>query len=144
VIVGMRSTEGRDEFRRYFEAAAGVPGEATDAIGEVARDRPVHLVVGVVEREYGTLYCTALIFGPDGSLLGEHRKLMPTAMERVIWGGGDGSTLPVVASDIGRVGAVICWENYMPLLRTAMNAKGVELVGDHRPGCTTPPRPGYA
>ena len=67
------------------------------------------------------------MFGPDGTLLGQHRKLMPTAMERVIWGSGDGSTLPVVATDLGKVGAVICWENYMPLLRTAMYAKGVEL-----------------
>ena len=103
----------------------------------MARDHAVHLVVGVVERDGGTLYCTALIFGPDGTLLGKHRKLMPTAMERVIWGSGDGSTLPVVATDLGKVGPVICWENYMPLLRTAMYAKGVELVlCDHggRPG----------
>ena len=67
------------------------------------------------------------MFGPDGTLLGRHRKLMPTAMERVLWGLGDGSTLPVVATDLGRIGSIICWENYMPLLRTAMYAKGVEL-----------------
>ncbi len=127
VVVGLRSPEGREEFRRLFEDAIDVPGEATDAIGEAARGNAVHLVVGVVEREGGTLYCTALIFGPDGSLLGKHRKLMPTAMERVIWGSGDGSTLPVVPTGLGKVGAVICWENYMPLLRTAMYAKGVEL-----------------
>jgi len=96
-------------------------------IGAVARDHGIHLVVGVVEREGGTLYCTAATFGPDGSLLGKHRKLVPTALERVIWGSGDGSTLPVVATPLGRVGSVICWENYMPLLRTAMYAKGVEL-----------------
>jgi nitrilase len=87
----------------------------------------VHLVVGVLEREGGTLYCSAFLFGSDGSLLGKHRKLMPTAMERVLWGSGDGSTLPVVPTKLGRVGAVICWENYMPLLRTALYAKGVEL-----------------
>ena len=81
----------------------------------------------MVERDGGTLYCTALMFGPDGTLLGTHRKLVPTAMERVIWGSGDGSTLPVVATRLGRIGSVICWENYMPLLRTAMYAKGVEL-----------------
>ncbi len=123
----MRSPEGRDEFRRLYEIAVEVPGEATESIGTAARDHAVHLVVGVVEREGGTLYCTALIFGPDGTLLGKHRKLMPTAMERVIWGSGDGSTLTVVATALGRVGPVICWENYMPLLRTAMYAKGVEL-----------------
>ena len=108
-------------------APSRCPEPATEFIGTVARDHAVHLVVGVVERDGGTLYCTALIFGPDGTLLGKHRKLMPTAMERVIWGSGDGSTLPVVATRLGRIGSVICWENYMPLLRTAMYAKGVEL-----------------
>ena len=105
-----------------------MPGPATRVrLGAVARDHGVHLVVGVVERDGGTLYCTALIFGPDGALLGKHRKLMPTAMERVIWGSGDGSTLPGRGHAARQVGAVICWENYMPLLRTAMYAKGVEL-----------------
>src|SRR5262245_8108373 len=127
VSVGLRTPEGRDEFRRLFENAVEVPGPATEVIGAAARDHAVHLVVGVVERDGGTLYCSALIFGPDGSLLGKHRKLMPTAMERVIWGSGDGSTLPVVPTRLGRVGAVICWENYMPLLRAAMYARGVEL-----------------
>src|SRR5262249_1008582 len=112
---------------RYFESAVELPGPATDRIGSVARDHGIHLVVGLVEREGGTLYCTAAIFGPDGSLLGKHRKLVPTALERVIWGSGDGSTLPVVATPLGRIGSVICWENYMPLLRTAMYAKGVEM-----------------
>jgi nitrilase len=127
VTLGIRSPEGRDEFRRYFESAVEVPGPATELIGAVARGHSIHLVVGVVEREGGTLYCTAAIFGPDGSLLGKHRKLVPTALERVIWGSGDGSTLPVVATPLGRIGSVICWENYMPLLRTAMYARGVEL-----------------
>ena len=72
----------------------------------------------------GTLYCTALFLAPDGALLGKHRKLMPTASERLVWGFGDGSTLPVFDTPLGRVGAVICWENYMPLLRMAMYARG--------------------
>ncbi len=127
VRVGLRSPEGRDEFRRLFESAIAVPSEATEFIGNVARKNGVHLVAGVIEKDGGTLYCTALIVAPDGSLVGKHRKVMPTAMERVIWGAGDGSTLPVVATDIGRIGSVICWENYMPLLRTAMYAKGIEL-----------------
>ena len=80
-----------------------------------------------IERELGTCYCTALFFGPDGRLLGKHRKLMPTAMERMIWGFGDGSTLTVVDSPYGRIGSVICWENYMPMLRMAMYAKNVAL-----------------
>jgi len=127
VTLGIRTPEGRDEFRRLFDSAVEVPGPATEMIGSIAQDHKIHLVVGVVERDGGTLYCTALIFGPDGRLRGKHRKLMPTAMERVIWGSGDGSTLPVLATEVGRIGAVICWENYMPLLRTAMYAKGIEL-----------------
>lgn len=127
VSMGLRSPEGRDEFLRLFENAIDVPGKDTEFIGKIAKDHAVHLVVGVIERDGGTLYCTALIFGPEGTLLAKHRKLMPTAMERVIWGSGDGSTLPVVETKHGRIGSVICWENYMPLLRTAMYAKGIEL-----------------
>jgi nitrilase len=125
--VGMRSPEGREQFRRYFDSAVEVPGPGTEAIGKAARAGRLHLVVGVIERDGGTLYCTALFFGPDGSLLGKHRKLMPTAMERLVWGQGDGSTLTVLDTAIGKLGAVICWENYMPLLRMAMYARGVQL-----------------
>lgn len=125
--MGSRTPEGREEFRRYFDAAIEVPGPATEAIGNAAREHGVHLVVGAVERAGSTLYCTVLFFDPSGSLLAKHRKLMPTAMERLVWGQGDGSTLPVIDTPVGKVGAVICWENYMPLLRTAMYAKGIEL-----------------
>jgi nitrilase len=125
--LGMRSPEGRDDFLRCFESAIDVPGPASELIGQAARDNGVHLVVGVIERDGGTLYCTALMYGPDGHLLGKHRKLMPTALERLVWGFGDGSTVTVVNSAIGRFGSVICWENYMPLLRMAMYAKGIEL-----------------
>ena len=127
VSLGIRSPEGREEFRRLHESAIPVPGPTCDFIGSVAKDQGVHIVVGVIERDGGTLYCTALIFGSTGKLLGKHRKVVPTAMERVIWGSGDGSTLPVVATKLGRIGSVICWENYMPLLRMAMYAKGIEL-----------------
>jgi nitrilase len=125
--LGMRSPEGRDDFVRYFESAIDLPGVDSELIGQTARDNNVHLVVGAIERDGGTLYCTALMYGPDGRLLGKHRKLMPTALERLVWGVGDGSTLTVVDSAIGRFGSVICWENYMPLLRMAMYAKGIEL-----------------
>jgi nitrilase len=125
--VGSRSPEGRDTFRRYFDSAIDVPGPATDALGKTAKTNGVYLVLGVIEREIGTLYCTALFFAPDGSLLGKHRKLMPTAMERIVWGYGDGSTMPVFETPMGKLGAVICWENYMPLLRMAMYAKGIQL-----------------
>ncbi len=126
-VIGSRTPEGRDWFRRYWESAMTVPGPVCEQIGRAARAAKAYLVVGVIERDGGTLYCTALFFGPDGAMLGKHRKLMPTAGERLVWGQGDGSTLPVFETAIGRLGAVICWENYMPLLRTAMYAKGIEL-----------------
>ena len=123
----MRTPEGRDMFRRYFESAIEVPGPATERIGKAAKAAGMHLVVGVIERDGGTLHCTALFFAADGTLMGKHRKLMPTAMERLIWGFGDGSTLTVLDTPLGKLGAVICWENYMPMLRMAMYAKGVQL-----------------
>ena len=125
--VGSRTPEGRKLFRRYFEGAIEVPGPATAGIGDAARAHGAWVVIGVIERDGGTLYCTALFFAPDGSLAGKHRKLMPTAMERLIWGFGDGSTLPVIETGFGRIGAVICWENYMPLLRAALYGKGIQL-----------------
>lgn len=125
--LGQRTPEGREEFREYFEGAIAIPGPEFDFLSTVARENGIHLVTGIVERSGGTLYCTILFFGPGGELLGKHRKLMPTALERVLWGCGDGSTLDVVQTEHGRIGAVICWENYMPLLRMAMYAKGVEL-----------------
>ena len=125
--VGSRTPEGREDFRRYFESAVELPGPAIDFLGEVARENRVHLVIGVIERDGGTLYCTVVFLGPDGRYMGKHRKLMPTAMERLVWGFGDGSTLPVFDTPVGRLGAVICWENYMPLLRTAMYAKGIQI-----------------
>lgn len=125
--LGTRSPEGREDFRRYFESAIDIPGPEVVAIAGVAKRHSIHLVVGVIERDGGTLYCTALTFSPDGRILARHRKLMPTALERLVWGFGDGSTLGVAESTIGRIGSVICWENYMPLLRTAMYAQGVEF-----------------
>lgn len=125
--MGMRSPEGREDFRRYYESAVDVPGPAVDRLGAVARENGLWLVIGVIERGGGTLYCTVLFFGPDGAYLGKHRKLMPTALERLVWGFGDGSTLPVFDTPFGRLGAVICWENYMPLLRMAMYHKGIQL-----------------
>ena len=125
--VGLRTARGRDDFRRYFDSAIDVPGSGTEELSRTAKDSGVHLVVGVIERDIGTLYCTIVFFAPDGTLLGKHRKLMPTAMERLIWGFGDGSTLPVFDTPLGKLGAVICWENYMPMLRMAMYGKGIQL-----------------
>jgi len=130
-VIGSRSPAGRRTFERYWANAVDVPGPDTEILGKAVRDAGLHLAIGVIERESrfgrGTLYCTLLYFGPDGQLLGKHRKLKPTGSERLIWGEGDGSTLPVFETDIGRLGGLICWENYMPLARMAMYGKGVEI-----------------
>ncbi len=130
VVVGNRTDAGRRTWARYNANAVAVPSAATDALGRAARESGVYLAIGVIERDRvsgGTLYCTLLYFGPDGRLLGKHRKLKPTAGERLIWGEGDGSTLPVFDSEIGKIGGLICWENYMPLARMAMYRKGIEI-----------------
>jgi nitrilase len=129
--VGSRSEKGRKDWARYWKNAVSIPDETVQILSEVALSNEIYLSIGVIEKdnEYsqGTLYCTNLYFGPDGRLLGKHRKLKPTASERLIWGEGDGSTLTVVDTPYGRMGGLICWENYMPLARTAMYAKGVQL-----------------
>ncbi|MFN8571413.1 MAG: nitrilase-related carbon-nitrogen hydrolase [Gemmatimonadaceae bacterium] len=127
LVVGARDPAGREEFRLYHEAAIEVPGPETARLGEAAAAGSCYLVMGVIERDGGTNYCTVLFFGPDGTLLGKHRKLMPTAMERMIWGFGDGSTLTAIDTPYGRLGAVICWENYMPMLRMAMYSKHLSI-----------------
>lgn len=139
--VGGRSAAGRRVWQRYHESAIAVPGPETERLGQAAAEAGVALAVGVVERDTtysgGTLFCTLLYFGPDGRLLGKHRKLKPTAAERLVWGEGDGSTLPVFDTGVGRVGGLICWENYMPLARMAMYGQGVEIylapTADARP-----------
>lgn len=131
VVVGNRNPVGRRTWERYWANAVEVPSAATEALGAAARAAGVTLAIGVIERDaefsHGTLYCTLLYFGPDGRLLGKHRKLKPTAAERLIWGEGDGSTLTVLETPVGRIGGLICWENYMPLARMALYAQGVEL-----------------
>jgi nitrilase len=130
-VVGSRSPKGRCTWQRYWANAVDVPGPATEALGKVARQTKTYLVVGVIERDTqfggGTLYCTMLYFGPTGELLGKHRKLKPTAAERLIWGEGDGSTLTAIDTEYGTIGGLICWENYMPLARMAMYSKGVGI-----------------
>ena len=131
IVVGNRSPEGRLVWKRYWENSITVPSDATETLGAAAAEAGLYLAVGVIERDGetsgGTLYCTMLFFSPQGKLLGKHRKLKPTGAERLIWGEGDGSTMPVFETELGRIGGLICWENYMPLARMAMYNKGVEL-----------------
>jgi nitrilase len=138
-VVGSRRPAGRQTWERYWANAVDVPGPSTARLGRAARHAGAYVAVGVIERDQhnsqlsessslgGTLYCTLLYFGPDGTLLGLHRKLKPTGAERLIWGEGDGSTLTVLETPLGRVGGLICWENYMPLARMALYGKRVEI-----------------
>jgi len=126
-VVGSRSDEGRELFRRYFDSAIACPGPETELLATLASELQLHIVIGVIERDGGTLYCTSLLFTPERGLHTKHRKLMPTASERLLWGMGDGSTMEVAQTSIGRIGMAICWENYMPLLRQHLYAQGVQL-----------------
>lgn len=125
--IGMRRPEGRAAFARYHAAAIDLDGPEVATMADACAETGAFAVVGVIERDGATVYCTALYFDGEKGLVGKHRKLMPTAAERLIWGFGDGSTLPVFKTDMGTVGAVICWENYMPALRMHMYHQGVSL-----------------
>lgn len=118
-------------FAALWQASIDIPGPETERLSEATRAASACVVIGVNEREanYGraTLYNTLLTFGPDGALLGRHRKLVPTYRERTVWGAGDGSTLGVHATPFGRIGGLICWENYMPLARYHQYAQGVQV-----------------
>lgn len=125
--VGKRTQQGRDEFLRYYQSAVDLDGPELALVIEAAQAHHVFVVMGVIERTAYTLYCTVLYIDAEQGLVGKHRKLMPTGGERLIWGFGDGSTLPAFATSAGTVGAVICWENYMPMMRAAMYNKGVDI-----------------
>ncbi|HYD78093.1 carbon-nitrogen hydrolase family protein [Ramlibacter sp.] len=126
IYIGARTPEGRAEFKRYHDAAITVDGPEIAQLAKACARHAMHCVVGIIEREGGTLYCTVVYLGPQG-VLGKHRKLMPTALERLVWGFGDGSTLKAVDTPWGKLGAVICWENYMPMLRMAMYQQRVAI-----------------
>ena len=118
VRVGSRDDAGRELFRLYSDNAVELSSPEYESLSEAVAANEVATVVGVIERKGATLYCSTFSFERDGSLLGVHRKLVPTAMERLIWGQGDGSDLPVMDSSAGWLVSAICWENYMPLLRS--------------------------
>lgn len=122
--------DGDDQwFAMLSENAVTIPGPALDRLAAVALKHAVWLVVGVQEREpHGsTIYNTVLYLSPEGALVERHRKLVPTGSERTVWGMGDGSTLNVVQTEHGRIGGLICWENYMPLARFHLYAQGVDV-----------------
>ena len=127
IFIGARTPEGRQDFLKYYEAAVELDGPEIAQLAQAAGAHKLYVCVGIIERDGGTLYCTAVYLGPEGTVLGHHRKLMPTALERLVWGYGDGSTLKAVDTPFGKLGAVICWENYMPALRMAMYQQRVAL-----------------
>ena len=127
IYLGARTPQGRAEYKLYFEAAVTVDGPEIALLAQAAAQHHLYVVLGIIEREGGTLYCTVVYLGPEGQVLGKHRKLMPTALERLVWGFGDGSTLKAVDTPWGKLGAVICWENYMPALRLAMYQQRVTI-----------------
>lgn len=128
-VVGSRTEAGREQFREYWENSVEVGAKETQQIAKWAKKYEMYITIGVTERDSisKTLYCTLLYFSPKGNLMGKHRKLKPTAAERLIWGEGDGTTLSTFDTEIGKLGGLICWENYMPLARMAMYQKGVEI-----------------
>ncbi len=121
------SEHGTASYARLLANSVVVPGPAAEALADLAREHELHLAMGVTERQGSTLYNTLLLFGPDGTLLNHHRKLMPTGGERLVWGYGDGSGLTVRDTAVGRVGGLLCWENYMPLARAAIYAQDVQV-----------------
>lgn len=127
--VGGRTAEGREMFLRYWENSITVPGPETQLIAQAAKHANAYVVIGVTEKDTisDTLYCSLLYFSPRGELIHKHRKLKPTAAERIIWGEGDGRDLQVLTTPLGKIGGLICWENYMPLARTALYQQGIEI-----------------
>lgn len=136
-VVGRRIPEGRAEFLRYMDGAVTLDGPEVSLLADVAEQTGTHVVIGIIERFGRTLYCTSVTLAPGKGVAGYHRKLMPTGQERIIWGFGDGSTIAPVEAPFGRIGSVICWENYMPAFRQAMYAQGTDIyctpTADDRP-----------
>jgi nitrilase len=129
-LAGWDDGRAKEAFARMAEQSVTVPGEAVDRIGDAAREHGVWVVTGVTEvdpEHPGTLYNTLLYHAPDGELALRHRKLVPTNHERLVWGQGDGGGLRAIQTDLGRIGGLICWENYMPLARFALYESGVEI-----------------
>ncbi len=126
-FAGWDDGDAKALFARLARESLEIPSEASDRIGSIARDNGVWLAVGANELERGTIYNALLLYGPDGTLALRRRKLMPTNHERLVWGVGTGDGLTVVPTPIGKLGGLICWENFMPLARFALYEAGVEI-----------------
>ncbi len=125
--IGFRTSKGREEYLDYYNSSLDLNSKEFLKLLSIAKQFNIFIVIGVVEKDAGTLYCTILHISDKGELLCKHRKVMPTAAERLVWGFGDGSTLQVAKTSIGILGSVICWENYMPMMRMSMYSQGIQL-----------------
>lgn len=128
-VVGSRTEAGRSLWQRYWDSSIAEGDEACNRLAEAAKNAQCFLAIGVNEKDVvsGTLYCSIFYFSSKGEFLGKHRKIKPTAQERVIWGEDDGSTLSTFNTELGKIGGLVCWENYMPMARMAMYQKGVQV-----------------
>ena len=138
-VVGRRTDKGRNQWLDYWHNSLEINSQYIKDIGNAIKKANLFVALGVTEREAigGSLYCSLLYFDRQGNLIGKHRKLKPTGLERYIWADSDGSTLVSFDTDIGKIGGLICWENYMPLARMSMYQRGVEIylapTADARP-----------
>lgn len=139
--IGSRTTAGRQLYADYYQNSVDIDGKEVSRLAQLAKSQHVYLVIGVTERsKSGSLYCSMLYFSPKVGLMGVHRKIKPTGTERVIWAEAGAESLVSYQTDIGKLGGLICWENYMPLARMAMYQQGVQLylapTADSRPEWT--------
>jgi nitrilase len=129
-LAGWSDPSAREAFARLADQSVAVPGPDADRLGEIAREHGIWLVTGVNETDparNGTIYNSLLYHAPDGRLALHHRKLVPTNHERLVWGQGDGRGLRALETELGRIGGLICWENYMPLARFSLYESGLEI-----------------
>jgi nitrilase len=127
--IGSRSEKGRKLYAEYYENSINVNGEDLKKLESISKKHKIYLVIGVTEKDdiSGSLFCSMLYISPTSGLLGTHRKIKPTGTERIIWAEASGESLTTYQTKIGKLGGLICWENYMPLARMSMYRKGVEV-----------------
>ena len=136
-VVGSRSKMGRAMWQRYHDSSLDLNAQAFLDLANIVKKNGIYCCIGVIERvRSGTLYCTILYFDPEGKCIGKHRKIKPTAAERIVWGEGDGSDLLIYDTPLGKIGGLICWENYMPQARMRLYDQEIEIyvapTADHR------------
>ena len=127
--IGSRTKEGRNLYSEYYKNSVDIESKDLKRLEKLATSENVYLIIGITEKQNtnGSLYCSMLYISPTDGLLGVHRKIKPTGTERIIWSEAAGESLVTFQTKIGKLGGLICWENYMPLARMSMYNKGVEI-----------------